>query len=462
MEYQYDLIVIGAGPGGYVSAIYASQLGMKTVIIEKDKPGGVCLNIGCIPSKSLIHQADIFSNIKSLKAMGVEVNVDNFDYKKVFMKSRNAAETLSKGAQFLLKKNKVEYIQDEAFINGEHQVKLKSGKEISGKNIIIATGSRPTVIPGFEPDEKTILTSNGALMLEKLPKSIVILGSGAIGIELAYVFNAFGVEIEIIEMLDQLLPLEDAEIVSVLERAFKKRGIKYHTSSKATSVKKKENGVEIVFSDPDGQEQTAKAEKMILAIGRTPNTENLGIDKLGIETIKRFISVGDYYQTKIPSIYAIGDVVNSPALAHVASHEGEIAVKHMNNIESHKKIDENAIPNAVYCEPQIASFGLRENQTKENNLDVKISKFPIRGAGKSVAIEKSEGMVKIICDKKTEEILGAHIVGAEATELIHEILLAKSAELLGQDIAQTIHAHPTIAEAVMEAARGTFTKQIHA
>ena len=461
MAYDYELVVIGAGPGGYVAAIRASQLGMKAAVIEKDKPGGVCLNIGCIPSKALIHQADIFQSIKDLEDMGVQVDTSAFEYGKVFQKSRKAADMLSKGVSFLLKKNKVEYIEGTATLAGPNEVTMDSGKKVSGKSIIVATGSRPREIPGFSFDEKTVLSSDGALMLETLPKSIIILGGGFIGVEFAHIMNSFGVEVNVVELLDRLLPIEDEESSTVVTRSFKKRKIGIYTSTKATGMKKAKGGVVLSVEKKDGEKAELEAEKLLVVVGRAPNTENIGLDKVGITTDKGFIPVGDYYQTSVPSIYAIGDVVATPQLAHVASKEGEIAVEHMAGRSPVPKIDPHVIPSAVYCEPQVASFGYKEYEAQQQGLNYKKAVFPYRGAGKSVAIEKPEGHVKILYDPETAEILGAHVAGSEATELIHELLLAKSAELLPADIADMIHAHPTLSEALMEAARTAEGWAIH-
>jgi dihydrolipoamide dehydrogenase len=450
---DYDVVIIGAGPGGYVAAIRASQLGMRAAVIERDKPGGVCLNIGCIPSKALIHQSEVYRSIEELNQMGIGVDVSKFDYGKAFQKSRKAADTLSKGVTYLLKKNKVDYIQETASVKGPHEVALSDGRTVTGTNIIIATGSRPRTIPGFEFDEKLVLSSDGALMLEKLPSKLIILGGGFIGVEFAHVMNGFGVEVTVVELLEKLLPIEDAETTAVLERSFKKRGISIHTSTKAVSMEKKGNSVSVALEGPGGEKATIDAEKLLVVVGRAPNTENIGLDAVGIKTEKGFIPVKEYYATQVPSIYAIGDVIATPQLAHVASKEGEIAVEHMAGKDPQPMVNKNLIPSAVYCEPQVASFGYNERTAKEEGISYEKAVFPYRGAGKSVAIAKSEGMVKVLYDPESSEILGAHIVGADATELIHELLLAKSSELLPGDIAQMIHAHPTLSEALMEAMR---------
>jgi len=452
-SYDYDLVVVGAGPGGYVAAIRASQLGIKSAIIEKDKPGGVCLNIGCIPSKALIHQAETFRSIKDLESMGVKVDTAGFDYQRVFKKSRKAADMLSRGINFLLKKNGIELIKGTAVLQGPHALLVDEEKTVTGENIIIATGSRPREIPGFAFDEEKVLSSNGALLLEELPESLVILGGGFIGVEFAHIMNAFGVEVWVVELLERLLPIEDVETAEVLARSFKKRGMHIHTSTKAAALKKKPEGIYLTIEPANGEGREIKAEKILVVVGRTPNTENTGLENVGIETEKGFIKVGDYYQTAVPSIYAVGDVVATPQLAHVASKEGEIAVERIAGKNPVKRVDVHQIPSAVYCEPQVASFGYKEYEVQQEGIPYKKAVFPYRGAGKSVAVEKSEGLVKVLYDPETHEILGAHIAGLDATELIHEILLAKSAELLPESIAGMIHAHPTLSEAVMESMR---------
>jgi dihydrolipoamide dehydrogenase len=451
-NYEYDLLVLGAGPGGYVAAIRATQLGMKAAVIEKDKPGGVCLNIGCIPSKALIHQAELVRSGKELEEIGVKVDASGLDYSKVFAFSRKAADTLSRGVGYLLKKNKIDLISGQGVISSAHEIEVKGHGKVSGRNLLIATGSRPRSIPGFEFDEKTVLSSTGALMLEKLPKRICILGGGAIGVEFAHIMNAFGVEVHLVEMLDQLLPLEDEEVVEVLVRSFKKRGIKIYTSTKATGHTKSGKAVKVSLESREGK-RDLEVDQILLVVGRVPNTDGIGLEKLGIKLEKGFIPVGSYYQTSAAGIFAIGDVLSSPMLAHVASKEGEIAVEHLAGRQTPTRLDPNSIPGAVYCEPQLASFGYTEKAAKEAGLEFEKAVFPYRGAGKSVAIGKSEGLLKLLVDKETREILGAHVVGAEATELIHEILLAKTAELLPEDIAVMTHAHPTLSEGVMEMAR---------
>ena len=457
---QYDLIVIGAGPGGYVAAIRAAQLGLKVLVIEKDNPGGVCLNWGCIPSKVLINQAQKFSYRDDLRKMGLQIDATNFDYAQVQQKSRLAATRLSKGIEFLFKKNNVELLKGMAKIVSPHNVTVDDERVFSALNILIATGSRPREIEGFKFDEAAILSSTGALSLEQLPKSLLILGAGAIGVEFAYIFNIFGVEVHLVEMMDQLLPLEDAESAELLNKIFKRRKINIYTHTIATHCQKSDTGY-TVFLHEENSKQSLVVEKILVAVGRTPNSENLGLEQLRIETKRGFIEIGNYYQTSVPSIFAIGDVVNTPLLAHVAAKEGEIVAEYIAGNQPEPGVDPLLIPNAVYCEPQVASFGWTENKLIEQKINFKKYVFPYRGVGKSIAIDEPEGFVKLLYDPDNKEILGAHLVGHDATELIHELLLARKSKLLPRDIATMIHAHPTLAEAVMEAARGVEGWAIH-
>lgn len=456
---SFELVIIGAGPGGYVGAIRAAQLGMKTAVIERDTPGGVCLNIGCIPSKALIHQAEKFNAIVDLERMGIKVDRSEFDYKEVHKKSRLAAKKLSKGVEFLLKKNKVDYIKGEAVFE-DRNILLVNGEQIHGDHIIIATGSRPKQIPGFEIDEENVISSTGALMLEKLPEKMLILGSGAIGVEFSHIFNSFGVQVHLVEMLDTIIPTEDRDISEELEKAFKKRKIKVYTSTKAAGYEKTENGLTVHLKDKDNHEGTIVVDKILLAVGRSTNVENLGLEKIGVELERgNFIKVGDFYETSVKGVYAVGDVVSSPLLAHVASKEAEITVEHIAGKEVEKKLDPLMIPGAVYCEPEIGSFGLKEKDVQ--NQSVIVSKFPYKAIGKATAIEQSEGFIKILTEEVTGKILGASLIGAQATELIHELLLAKDMGLSTEKIASMIHAHPTLSEGLMEASRASQGWAIH-
>jgi dihydrolipoamide dehydrogenase len=470
-ERSFDVVVIGAGPGGYVAAIRAAQLGLSAVIVEKDQPGGVCLNIGCIPSKSLIHNASLYSGgIALLEKSGAKVDLAGFDYRNVWKSSRLASERLSKGVQFLLKKNKVELLKGFGTLVDSRTVlvKTEAGEErLKGKAIILATGSRPRDLPGFAVDEKNIVSSTGMLMSETLPASIAILGAGAIGMEFAYVMKSFGVDVTIVELLDQVLPLEDEESAKIVEKSFIAKGIKIHTSARAEKSELTKKGIALHIKLKDGTASVIEAERLLISIGRAPNTEHIGLEALGIRMSKGYVETGDYYETSAEGIYAIGDITLQPQLAHVASKAGEIAAERIacnllgTAMPSEKRINPYTIPGAVYCEPEVASFGLSEKKAKELGVRFSAAKFPYRGIGKAVATEAPEGQVKIIHAPDTGAILGATIVGAGATDIIHELLLASCSELTLEEVADMIHAHPTLSEGIMEAAKAALGRVIH-
>lgn len=456
-----DIAIIGAGPGGYVAAIRAAQLGLSVCVVEKAAPGGVCLNWGCIPSKSLIHQAGEFLALTEMEAVGVTIDRRGLDYAKVQAKSRQTADTLAKGVSGLLAKNKIDLVKGTGRIEAPGRVATDAGQTITATNIIIATGSRPATVPGFAFDEQIVLSSSGILAATALPRSIVILGAGAIGCEFAYVLNAFGVAVTLVEMAGHILPTEDFEAARVVDAAFRKAGIAIHTNSRAMSWKPSPEGA-VVIIEGGGKTTELRAAKILAAFGRKANTENLGLDKLGVRLDPAGrIETGDHGRTNAPGIYAIGDVTTTPSLAHVASKEGEIVVEHLAGHAAQQRIDLDLVPSAVYCEPQLAGFGLREQRALAEGIKVTKSVFPYRGVGKSVAIGKTEGLVKILADPATGEILGGHVVGSAATELVHVLLQAKAGELLAEDIGATMFAHPTLSEAVMEAARGVAGKPIH-
>ena len=455
MDTQFDLIVLGAGPGGYVAAIRASQLGLKTAVIEKKHVGGVCLNIGCIPSKNLIHSASLLTEAKQLEAFGVQVDASRLDYAAVHAQSRKVADTLSKGVSFLLNKNSITLIQDEGTLADAHTVKTVSGDSLTAKNILISTGSSPRVIPGLEFDGDKVLSSDDILMADKLPGSICIIGGGAIGCEFAYVLRSFGVAVTLVEMTPHLLPYEDEEIAKALASSFKKKGVAVHLESKAV-ITSRDSAVTVEIENAKGVKKAVTVDKVLAVVGRAPNTAGIGLENLGIATDRGFIPVNEHFETAVPGVYAIGDVIPTPMLAHVASHEGELAVEHMAGIPHEPK--KFCVPNCVYCEPQVAGFGITSAQAEAAGANAYT--FPFRAIGKAVSIGKGEGMVKILADA-AGNILGAHIIGADATELIHELAAAASNGVRMQDLAASIHAHPTLSEAVKECCCGFENRVIH-
>lgn len=460
----YDLVVIGAGPGGYVAAVRAAQLGLKTCVVERDRVGGVCLNWGCIPSKNLIHQAEQFRALVEMERVGVHVDRGGLDYAKVQAESRGVVNKLTGGVESLLRRHKIDLIKGQARLTAPGNVAVEGGARLRAKHILVATGSRPMAVPGFECDGKVVMSSDHLLASTSLPKSIVILGGGAIGCEFAFVLNAFGVAVTLVEAMDHLLPSEDAEAVAVIDKSFRRHGIDVRCTTRATALERHAQGAGVSLASGDGKTSTVQAERVLVVFGRVPNTDGIGLAELGVKLDRRgFVEVGDHGRTSVPGVYAIGDITATPALAHVASREGEIAVEHMaGHASGEKRVDPARVPSAIYCEPQLAGFGLREDEAQRTGRPFTKSVFAYPGAGKSIAIGKPEGLVKILACPQTGELLGAHVVGHNATELIHELLLAADAELLAQDIAATIHAHPTLSEAVMEAARGLLGKAIHA
>ena len=460
---MYDLVVIGAGPGGYVAAVRAAQLGLKTAVVERDAPGGVCLNWGCIPSKNLIHQAELFRGLVEMEAVGVGISRDSLDYAAVQGRSREVVKTLTNGVAGLLKRNKVEYVRGVAEITAPGEVTVDGDRMLNGTNILLATGSCPMQVPGFEFDEDRVLSSTGILALQELPDSLVILGAGAIGCEFAYVMNSFGVEVTLVEAMDHILPTEDFETCAVLDQSFRQAGIDVRVKTRAAELVRDDAGVTVTLRSQEGNTDVVAASHALVVFGRTPNTAGLGLEKIGVKMHERgILDTGEYGLTGAAGVYAIGDITATPALAHVASAEGEIAVEHMAGYKSTRKaVDIELVPSAIYCEPQVAGFGLREDEALNSGVAVKKSVFNYHGAGKTIAVGKPTGLVKVLCDPTTDELLGAHIVGHNATELLHELLLVKSSELLPEDVATMMHAHPTIAEAVMEVMRGVNGQPIH-
>jgi dihydrolipoamide dehydrogenase len=463
MDKEYDIAVIGSGPGGYVAAIRASQLKLQTVLIERENLGGICLNWGCIPTKALLRSAEVYGSIKHAGEYGLNVEKASPDFKKVIERSRKVADMNSKGVEFLMKKNRIDVVKGSAKLGGPALIEVtgedKKTSKIKAKHIIVATGGRPRSIPGIDFDGDRIIEYRKAMSLDDQPKSMVIIGAGAIGVEFAYFYNEMGTEVTIIEMLDQLLPVEDKEISGILAKSFKKNKITAHTSTKVESVKKKDTGVEVTFSK-NGKKETMKADKALIAIGIQGNVEKLGLEELGVKVEKGFIKVDQWYQSTVKGVYAIGDIIGPPLLAHVASHEGIICVEKIAGVETHP-LDYGSVPGCTYCQPQVASIGLTEEKALQEGYELQIGRFPYTASGKARAIGERDGLVKLIFDKKYGELLGAHIIGAEATELLAEVGMAKTLESTAVELSKTIHAHPTLSEMIMEAAGDALGEAIH-
>lgn len=463
MPQKFDISIIGGGPGGYVSAIRASQLGFKTVLIEKDRVGGICLNWGCIPTKALLKSAELYNLIKRADEFGLKVDNFSFDFKKIIQRSRQVAERLTRGVEFLLRKNNVTKISGQGFILKPGLVGVKTNSdeiEIEANHIIIATGARPRNLPGIEIDGNYVITSKEAMLLDEPPKSMIIIGAGAIGVEFAYFYNAFGTKITLVEMMDSILPNEDREITDILTKSFQKSGIEILTKTKVLEAKAVDGQAEVKIQNEEG-EKTFKADKALVAIGVQGNVDGIGLENVGVEVEKSFIKVDKLtYKTNVDGIYAIGDVIGPPLLAHVASAEGIRCVEKIAGVET-LPVDYNNVPSCTYCIPQVASIGLTEQRAIELGYEIKVGRFPFRANGKALALGETEGLVKVIFDAKYGEILGAHIIGPEATELIAEFGVAKTLESTAFEIAKTIHAHPTLAETLMEASADSLKEAIH-
>ena len=455
---KYDVIVLGSGPGGYVTAIRASQLGLKTAVIEKESLGGVCLNWGCIPTKALLKSAQVFEYLKHADEYGLTVKNFDKDFDAVVKRSRDVAEGMSKGVQFLMKKNKIDVILGYGTLKPGKKVDV-DGKEYSADHIIIATGARSRELPNLPQDDKKVIGYRKAMTLKKQPKKIVIVGSGAIGVEFAYFYNSMGTEVTVVEYMPRIVPVEDADVSKQLERSFKKSGIKVLTSTGVTSVDTSGDGVKAMIKTKKG-EDVLQADMVLSAVGIKTNIENIGLEDVGIVTDRDKILVNDFYQTNIPGYYAIGDITPGPALAHVASAEGILCVEKIagQNVEA---IDYGNIPGCTYCSPEIASVGITEAQAKDKGIDIKVGKFPFSASGKASAGGHKEGFVKVIFDAKYGEWLGCHMIGAGVTDMIAEAVLGRKLETTGHEVLKTIHPHPTMSEAVMEAVADAYDEVIH-
>ena len=455
---KYDVIVLGSGPGGYVTAIRASQLGLKTAVIEKESLGGVCLNWGCIPTKALLKSAQVFEYLKHADDYGLTVKEFDKDFDAVVKRSRDVAEGMSKGVQFLMKKNKIDVISGYGTLKTGKKVDV-DGTEYSANHIIIATGARSRELPNLPQDGKKVIGYRKAMTLEAQPKKIVIVGSGAIGVEFAYFYNSMGTDVTIVEYMPRIVPVEDEDVSKQLERSFKKSGIKILTSTEVTAVDTSGEGVKAMIKTKKGEE-VLEVDMVLSAVGIKTNIENIGLEDVGIVTDRDKILVNDFYQTNIPGYYAIGDVTAGPALAHVASAEGILCVEKIagQHVEA---LDYGNIPGCTYCTPEIASVGLTEAQAKDKGIDIKVGKFPFSASGKASAGGHKDGFVKVIFDAKYGEWLGCHMIGTGVTDMIAEAVLGRKLETTGHEVLKTIHPHPTMSEAVMEAVADAYGEVIH-
>ena len=461
MAESFDIIIIGSGPGGYVTAIRAAQLGFKTAIVERAYLGGICLNWGCIPTKALLRSAEIYHYMEHARDYGLSAEKVSYDAGAVVKRSRAVSKRLNDGVGFLMKKNKVTVIWGEAAIDAPGKITVKAGKSeapkgalgpgaYQAKHIIVAAGTRPRVLPGLEPDKKLVWTYFEAMVPEAMPKSLLVIGSGAIGIEFASFYRTLGADVTVVEVLPQILPAEDAEIAAFARKSFEKQGIKIFTGAKVIKLDKKADSVTATVDDGKGGSQTLTVDRVISAVGVVGNIENLGLEKLGVKTERGAILVDGLGKTNVPGIYAIGDVAGPPLLAHKAEHEGVICVEAIKGLHPHP-IDKRLIPGCTYCTPQIASVGFTEQAAKERKLDIRVGRFPFVGNGKAIALGEDQGLVKVIFDKKTGQLLGAHMVGAEVTELIQGYVVAMNLETTEEELMHTVFPHPTLSEMMKEA-----------
>ena len=468
-DHTVDLVVVGSGPGGYVAAIRAAQLGMKTAIVERDALGGICLNWGCIPTKALLRSAEVFTNMKHADAFGLKAENISFDIEAVVKRSRQVSSKLSGGIGYLMKKNKVVVVEGTARLEKGGaapivKVATKAGGEdtITAKHVILATGARARTIPqaGLEPDGKFVWTAKEAMTPDIMPKSLLVIGSGAIGIEFASFYRAFGAEVTVVEMMDRILPVEDADISAFAAKQFKKQGMNILTGAQVENLDTSGTIAKATIKTAKGVE-TVEAERVILAVGIVGNVENLGLEALGVKIDRSHVVVNEWLETGVPGLYAIGDVVGAPWLAHKASHEGVICVEKIAGEKDVHPLDTSNIPGCTYCQPQVASVGLTEAKAKEAGYDVKVGVFPFNGNGKAIALGEPEGMVKTVFDAKTGEILGAHMVGAEVTELIQGFGIAKAGELVDADLTHTVFPHPTLSEMMHESVLDADDRVVH-
>ncbi len=457
-------MVMGGGPGGYVAAIRAAQLGKSVAVVEKEALGGICLNWGCIPTKSLLKDSEVLHLVKNADKYGIDVNGYSVNFGTSVKRSRRVAKRLSKGIEYLFKKNMIEYIAGTASFKSATEVEVvgTKGKKktmIQSDNVIIATGARNREVPGLETDGKRVISSKEAMVLDDIPKSMIVIGAGAIGAEFASFYSEYGTEIHLVEMLPELLPVEDVDISKLLKKLFEERGMNVHNSAKVDKIECLKTKVKVNVTK-EGRKEVLEAQLALLAIGVQGNVERLGLKKVGVNVNKSYIQVNDVCQTSVPSIYAIGDVIGPPWLAHVASAEGRVAVEHICGKEP-EPLNYGNIPGCTYCRPQVASVGMTEKAAKDAGYTIKIGRFPMRASGKALALGETEGFVKVIFDEKYGELLGCHIIGPEATELIAEAGAVRTLETTHEEVLRTVHAHPTISESFMEAVADAYDEAIH-
>jgi dihydrolipoamide dehydrogenase len=463
-ETTYDLVVVGAGPGGYVAAIRAAQLGMKAAVVERDQLGGICLNWGCIPTKALLRTSEINHLLQHLDQYGFSAKDVRFDLKKIVERSRKVAKQLSDGVKFLMRKNKIDVVDGTAKLAGRGRLAVtKDGKDVAAlqaKHFILATGARARSLPGLEPDGKLVWTYKEAMIPDRMPKSLLVIGSGAIGIEFASFYRNLGADVTVVEVLDRVLPVEDEEISAFARKSFEKQGMKILTGTTVTELKRAANGVTATLKTGD-KTSTVAAERVVLAVGIVGNVENLGLEGTGVKVERGHITVDPWLATGEPGVYAIGDVVGPPWLAHKASHEGVICVEHIAGLNTAHPLDVTDVPGCTYCMPQVASVGLTEAQAKAKGHEVRVGHFPYIGNGKAIALGEPEGMIKTVFDAKTGALLGAHMIGAEVTELIQGFAIARTLETTEQELIETIFPHPTLSEMMHESVLDAWGRVIH-
>ena len=456
--HKFDVAVVGTGPGGYVAAIRCAQLGLSVATVEDDRPGGVCLNWGCIPTKALLRNAEVVTLLGRAAEFGIRLSGFEANYAEAVQRSRKVADRMAKGVEFLFRKNKITLFPGRGTLTAKNVVEVKgatAAETIEARALILATGSEPKSLPGVAIDEKTVISSNGAVRNERAPKSIAVIGAGAVGVEFADVFAAYGVQVTLVEALPRIVPVEDEEVSKELTRAFTRRGIALKTGVKVASVKPGGAGVVV---DLEGEK--LEVEQVLMAIGRTARIAGLGLEGIGVQLERGFVKVSPHMETSVKGLYAIGDMAGAPLLAHKAMAEGVVAAEAIAG-KSPRPVDYGNVPSCTYCRPQIASIGVTEARARENGREVAVGKFPFTASGKAVALGETEGFVKVIADKATGELLGVHIVGAEATEIIHEFAVGRTLEATLEEIIHTIHAHPTLSEAALEATLAALGQAIH-